>query len=143
MPRNKGLTSSKQVRFPTRVQDGTDLTVRSNTTLIDTFITPIEERVEVLEGATRTLIEQGTLQQATVQLRHGGRGGSTYIEPEGGFSDEAIGRPALIAQAPNGDADEGGIVLFTGLVIDRRRLLVRWFTGFPAPSEAAVLYVIG
>ena len=58
-----------------------------------------------------------------------------YIEPIGGYDDSTIGRPILIQQAPMGDDDEGGIVLFTGEVINDRQMRVRWFCAAAAPAK--------
>lgn len=144
MPRTKGGRSSRS-NIPTIVQDRTGLENRISTTIIDEFIAPLSERVTVIENELGALGEltRGVVYELDVPLKRGQRGGTSIVELPTETVEDAIGRPVLVNQAPRGDSDEGGIVLFTGDVIDRRHLRLRWFCAFPAPASAKVVYLIG
>jgi hypothetical protein len=141
MPRQKGGNSAN-TKSPQILQDHTGLENRISTTIVGEFVTPLEVRIEQLE-ADVAAIGQNTVQQAEVDLRAGGQGGTLYLEPAGGFEDATIGRPILINQGPSGDQDEGAIVLFTAEVISTKSMRLRWFCAGPAPSRVQVVYLIG
>src|SRR5262245_13655969 len=102
MPRSKGSEPRHHVT-PTRIQDGTGLENGIYITIIETFVAPILERLEIVEAALEEL--QGlagfSLATAEVRLRKGGQGGTTYIEPALLFDEASIGSPVLITQAPS------------------------------------------
>jgi len=129
---------------PTKLQDNTGLDARLATTIIGELITPIEERVTILEGSLPdAAVQIGDVQTADVELRAGVHGGTLYVEPAGGYDETTIGRPIIIQQAAMGDSDEGCIVQFTGEVINDRQMRVRWFCAAAAPARSRVVYLIG
>jgi hypothetical protein len=144
VPRQRGSSPRKHVT-PTRIQDGTGLEARIFNTFIDDFITPIEIRIEALEGVLDSLaaLTRFSFETGVVELKKGKRGGTTYLDPEGGIEAAAVGRPVIINQAPNGDSDEDGIVQFTGEVISLSRIRVRWHAAGGAPKSVPVVYLIG
>lgn len=143
MPRHR-LSSVRKHITPTRLQDGTGLENRIRLTFIDDFFAPLEIRVETLEALLDALTALGrfSMATATVELKKGRTGGTSYIEPEDAFDTLAVGRPVIVNQAPNGDADEHGIVQFTGEVISRSRIRLRWHAAKGAPKSVPVVYLI-
>lgn len=145
MARQKGSTPRQHIT-PTRLQDGTGLEDKIAITIVEEFIAPLEVRIETLEADIEALLAglaRFTATRAVLELPRGRRGGTTYIEPEADFDDDTIGRPVIIVQADNGDRDEFGIVKFTGDVMDRRKLRVRWHAEHGAPRRVEVVYLIG
>lgn len=144
MPRTRGSRPRKHFT-PTRIQDGTGLEARIFNTFIGSYVTPIEVRIVALEALLDDLaaLTRISFETAVVELRKGAKGGTTYIEPEDGIEAAAIGRPVIVNQAPNGDDDENGIVQFTGEVISRSRIRLRWHAAHGAPKKVPVVYLIG
>lgn len=144
MAREKGGVRTRQ-NVPSLIQDHTGLEDRISNTIIGTFVAPLEERVTAIETTLGAIgqIERGVVYEIDVPLKRGRHGGSTVVELPTETVDDAIGRTVLVNQAHSGDADEGGIVLFTGTVLDRRHILFRWFCAFPAPKVVKVVYLIG
>lgn len=144
MARTKGGIRTR-LHSPTTVQDHTGLEDRIAETIIEEFIAPITERVDIIEAQLGALgnIERGVVYEIDVPLKRGHRGGTAIVELPTETVEDAIGRPVLANQAPRGDSDEGGIVLFTGDVLDQRHLRLRWFCAFPAPPALKVVYLIG
>jgi len=142
MPRTKAGGIAR-THFPARLQDSTGLTRRLLSIVETTLVDPLEATVEDLE-ATVAALEPGVFHETEIALRPGGAGGTVYVEPDGGYVEEAIGRPVLIGQAQSdADDDEGAIVNFTARVIDRRRMRVRWCSSRPAPARVRIVYSIG
>lgn len=143
MPRQHAAIVRQHIT-PTRLQDGTGLEDRLSQTFIDDFITPIEIRIEAIEGILDSLaaLTRFSFETAVVELKKGRHGGTTYIEPEGGIEAAAVGRPVIINQAPT-LSDEDGIVQFTGEVITLARIRVRWHAAQGAPKSVPVVYLIG
>lgn len=143
MPRQRGSSPRKHFT-PTRIQDGTGLEQRIFNTFIGTYVTPIEVRIEAIEGILDALdaLTRFSFETAVVELKKGRRGGTSYIEPEGGIEAAALGRPVIVNQAPT-TSDEDGIVQFTGEVISRSRIRVRWHASHGAPQKVPVVYLIG
>lgn len=144
MARRKGAQSTLN-QHPSRIQDHTGLEDKIATTIIEEFIAPIEERVDLIETQLGIIgeLERGVVYEIDVPLKRGMRGGTSIVELPTPTVEDAIGRPVLANQAPRGDSDEGGIVMFTGDVLDRRHLRLRWFCAFPAPPALKVVYLIG
>lgn len=143
MPRLKSARTTR-LNEPTKLQDNTGLDARIAETFIGEFIAPLSERVTILENELpAAAVQIGDMQTADVELNPNVQGGTVYIEPEGGFDETTIGRPVQVTQAPMGDEDEGGIVLFTGEVINDRQMRVRWFCAAAAPARSRVVYLIG
>lgn len=140
MPRTKGRRSSRAGK-PVILQDHTGLEQDITTTIIGEFVTPLEVRIEQLE-ADVAAIGRNTVQTATLEL-NGRRGGTTYLEPAGGFTEDAVGRPVLINQGPSGDADEGRIVSFTAEVLNAKSMRVRYFCAERGTRSVEVVYLIG
>jgi hypothetical protein len=142
MPRTKGTEPRHHVT-PTRIQDGTALEDGIFITIIEEFIAPIEERLEIIEAALGALqtLARITMGTAVVELRWHAHGGTSYID--GDFTADSVGRPAMVLQLPNGDEDEGGIVQFTGEVLTTRKMRLRWHAHHGAPKRVPVVYLIG
>lgn len=143
MPRVKSARNSI-VKEPSRVQDNTGFGNRLANTFIDEFVNPLVERVENLETIVGQLaLARGVVHTADVELSPLSTGGTVVVEPEGGYEPDAVGRPVLVNQGPNGDSDEGGIVLFTGDVLSVQQMRLHYFSPFGAPGRVQVVYLIG
>lgn len=143
MPRVKHGPGEGQ-DIPAILQDHTGLETHIATTIINGFFAPLESRVSILEGLIDGLnLQRGVVYEADVPLRQGATGGTVIVETTLPVVDEGLGRSLVITQAPRGDDDEGGIVLFTGTVLDSRHLRLHWYSTFPAPAAVKVVYLIG
>lgn len=102
---------------------------------VDDLQTQLDELVVTVEGISTDV------NRLEVNLPVGRRSGSLIVEPEGGFSDDQVGAPVLVTQAPRKGAIE--TVLFAAEVLNLRQMRLHWSAPGPAPSRVVVNYVIG
>lgn len=137
MARDKVRRTTRSKR-PIRLQDSTGLLESILAALNLTVITPIEERITILEDQVATLL--GTvIHTAELTLpRHR----SGHVDVDGVFLDSQIGAPVLVSQgSPIDELD--GVVAFAGRVRDRRTLRVVWQSTTIPPPRMQINYIIG
>lgn len=139
MPRQK-QSGVARTHFPGRLQDQSAFIRRLVDILGDEITDVLDERITAVE-ATLEALDRGDVGTMQVNLRPGGYGGTITVEPEEGFTDEAVGRPVMVTQGPSDD-DEACIVAFTGRVLNARQLEIRWNTRTPAPARVTILFMV-
>lgn len=139
MPRQKQSRVARTY-VPGRLQDQSAFARRLVELLGDEITDDLDERITDVETVIAS-IDRGDFSSMVVDLRPGGYGGTIVVEPEDGFTDEAVGRPVMVTQGPSDD-DEACIVAFTGRVLNRQQLEVRWNTRTPAPARVTILFIV-
>lgn len=139
MPRDKARRG-RRLHMPVLMQDQRGLEGELVGAVDAQLVAPLAADVAALEAEVAA-IDRGEVHTAAVELRRR-RSGVAFVEPPGGFTAGAVGRPVIVVQAPSRD-DGFGIVLFTGAVESRRRVRLHWLAPGAAARRVTVVYLIG